>query len=49
MRFEKPQPHHQQTKVPLFFRVRDCSFPATHVLHAANNNFPNAILFHSNS
>ena len=49
MEFEKPQPHHQQTKALLFFRVRGCSFPATHALHAANNNFPNAILFGYNS
>ncbi len=49
MEFEKPQLHHQQTKARLFFRVRDCSFHATHVLNAANTNLPNAILFGYNS
>ena len=47
--FEKPQLHRKQTKYLLFLRVRNYSFQATHMVHASNNNFANAILFDCNN
>jgi len=46
--FEKTSLHRKQTRNLLFLRVRVNSPGATHVLQAAKNNFPNAILFDYN-